>query len=232
MLPLEVRASADAASLAAAAAHLLAVELRGAVAARGQATMAVSGGTTPWAMLAELVRCEVPWEAVHLFQVDERVAPDGDADRNLTALQSALLDRAPIPPEHVHPMPVTSPDLRAAAAAYADELAAVCGEGGALDVVHLGLGDDGHTASWPPGDPVIDVTDADVAVVGPYRGHLRLTLTLPVVNRAVRVLWLVSGAAKVPALRGLLDGDLALPAAHVRRAAAVVLADRDALGEP
>ena len=215
---------ADGAALAARAAELVTERLTEAVARRGRATLAVSGGSTPGAFLAELSQRALPWEAIHVFQVDERVAPPGDPERNLTGLQGALLDRASIPAANVHPMPVNDPDLEAAAAAYANELRKVAGAESQLDVVHLGIGDDGHTASWPPGDPVVDVTD-DVAVVGPFNGRLRMTLTPPAVNRAGWIVWLVRGASKAPAVEGLLAGDPALPASRVRRTDVTLLSD-------
>lgn len=221
---LEVEILPDGPALAARGAELVGQRLSDAVAARGRATLAVSGGSTPAAFLARLAGKPVPWEAIHVFQVDERVAPRGDPDRNLTGLRAALLDRAPIPPANVHPMPVDDPDLDAAAAGYADELRNVAGPEGRLDVVHLGLGDDGHTASWPPGDPVIDAT-TDVAIVGPFNGRRRMTLTPPAVNRAGWIMWLVAGADKAPALARLLTRDPARPASRVRRSVATLLAD-------
>jgi 6-phosphogluconolactonase len=167
---------------------------------------------------------------VHVFQVDERVAPAGHGDRNLTALRAALLDRVPIPPGNVHPMPVEADDLEAAAAAYADELRSLTAPVGGLDVVHLGLGDDGHTASWPPGDPVVD-SAADVAAVGPFNGRLRMTLTPPAVNRAGWIMWQIEGAAKAPVVARLVAGDPALPAARVRRRAVTLLADTAAAAD-
>jgi 6-phosphogluconolactonase len=221
---IEVEILPDGAALATRAADLVADRLTRAVAARGRASLAVSGGSTPAAFLAELAVRPLPWESVHVFQVDERVAPSGHPDRNLTGLRATLLDRAPIPPGNVHPMPVEEPDIRAAAAAYGDEIRAVTGPDGSLDVVHLGVGDDGHTASWPPGDPVVDAT-ADVAVVGPFNGRLRMTLTPPAVNRAGWIVWLIAGAAKAPVVARLLAGDSALPASRVRRHDATLLAD-------
>jgi 6-phosphogluconolactonase len=222
----EVEVLPDAAALAARAADLVAERLAKAAAGRGIATLAVSGGSTPQPFFAELAGRAVPWEAVHVFQVDERVAPAGHPDRNLTGLRTALLDRVPIPPANIHPMPVEEADTTAAAAAYADELRAVTGDG-RLDVVHLGLGDDGHTASWPPGDPVVD-DRADVAVVGPFNGRVRMTLTPPAVNRAGWIVWLIAGAPKAPVIARLLAGDPALPASRVRRHDATLLADAPA----
>jgi 6-phosphogluconolactonase len=225
---IDVEILSDGPALARRVADLVAEKLAEAVDARGRATLAVSGGSTPEAFLAELAGRKLPWEAVHVFQVDERVAPPGHGDRNLTSLRQALLDRAPIPSGNVHPMPVEEPDLEAAAAAYADEIRAVTGPGGRIDVVHLGVGDDGHTASWPPGDPVVEATD-DVAIVGPFNGRLRMTLTPPAVNRAGWIVWLIAGAVKAPVVAGLLAGDPALPASRVRRHDVTLLVD-DAAG--
>jgi 6-phosphogluconolactonase len=227
---IEVEILPEAMALAARAADLVAGRLREAVAAGGRATLAVSGGSTPAGFLAALADRPLPWDAVHVFQVDERVAPPGHADRNMTGLRAALLDRVPMPPGNVHAMPVEEPDIEAAAAAYGEEIRSVTGPDGALDVVHLGLGDDGHTASWPPGDPVVDAT-ADVAVVGPFNGRLRMTLTPAAVNRAGWIVWLVAGAGKAPVLARLLAGDPALPASRVRRTDATVLADAAAGAE-
>jgi 6-phosphogluconolactonase len=221
---IDVEFLVDAPALATRTADLVEAWLAEAVDARGRATLAVSGGSSPKAFFAELAVRKLPWEHVHVFQVDERVAPPGGPERNLTGLEEALLARAPIPAGNVHPMPVDESDLAAAAGAYGDEIRAVVGAGGRIDVVHLGLGDDGHTASWPPGDPVVDATD-DVAVVGPFNGRVRMTLTPPAVNRADRIVWLISGVAKAAALRGLLAGDPALPASRVRRHDVALLAD-------
>ena len=119
--------------------------------------MAVSGGRTPWEMLRALAGEEVPWKAVHVFQVDERVAPAGDPDRNLTHLRESLLEHAPLPAEQIHAMPVEEPDLEGAAARYAQTLRQIAGSPPVLDLAHLGLGPDGHTASLVPGDPVLNV---------------------------------------------------------------------------
>lgn len=224
MSELELEILPDGPALAARAAELVAQRLAGAAAARGAATLAVSGGSTPMSFLAELAGKQLPWEAIHIFQVDERVAPPGDPDRNLTGLQAALLERAPIPPANVHPMPVNDSDLDQAAAAYEHEIRAVAGPEGRLDVVHLGVGDDGHTASWPPGDTLVDAA-ADVAIIGPFNGRIRMTLTPPAVNRSRWIVWLIAGGAKAPVVPRLVAGDPALPASRVRRTAATLLAD-------
>jgi 6-phosphogluconolactonase len=221
----------DAGAVARRAAALIAAEAREAVAARGRFVVAVSGGHTPWIMLRALVGEEVPWDAVHLVQVDERVAPAGDPDRNWTHLRESLLDQAPLRPDHAHAMPVESPDLAAAATTYARTLEELAGQPPVLDLVHLGLGPDGHTASLVPGDPVLGVTDADVALTGVYQGRRRMTLTYPVLNRARRVLWVVTGGDKAAMLGRLWAGDVSIPAGRVGRDRAVVVADRAAAAQ-
>jgi 6-phosphogluconolactonase len=220
----------DADAVALKAAQFIAAEARAAVSARGRFCLAVSGGHTPWQMLRLLAKEDVPWSGVHLFQVDERVAPAGDKDRNLTHLQESLLSTVKLPPRQVHAMPVEEKDLPAAAAQYARELESVCGSPPVLDLVHLGLGPDGHTASLVPGDKSLDVTASDVALAGPYQGRMRMTLTYPVLDRARTILWLITGADKVPMFAKLKDGDRSIPAGRVRSDRAVVLADRAACG--
>jgi len=217
---------ADAEGVAAAAARAIAASAREAVRERGCFAFAVSGGRTPWQMLRALSAVPLPWKAIHVFQVDERVAPAGDPDRNLTHLRESLLSRVDLPAANLHAMPVERDDLVSAAAAYARELSGVAR--GVLDLVHLGLGPDGHTASLVPGDPVLEVRDADVAVTGPYVGHRRMTLTYPAIDRARRILWVVTGAEKAPVLPRLDAGDPAIPAGRVRADRAAILADVDA----
>ncbi len=228
---MKIEIFADADSVAREAASLIAIAARAAVAERGRFIMAVSGGHTPWVMLRNLTREEVPWDKVHLAQVDERVAPPGHPDRNLTHLQESLLEHAPLPPEQIYAMPVESVDLESAAKQYAATLAKIAGSPPVLDLVHLGLGPDGHTASLVPGDAVLEVNDADVAVTGIYQGRRRMTLTYPIVNRARRVLWLVTGSEKVGMLARLREGDPSIPAGRVNQERALVLADRAAAGQ-
>ena len=217
----------DAAAKGAAA--VIASEARAAVAARGRFVMAVSGGHTPWQMLRAMAAEDVPWRAVHVAQVDERVAPANDPDRNLAHLRESLLAHAPLSPEQIHAMPVESPDLAAAAAQYAATLREIAGSPPVLDLAHLGLGPDGHTASLVPGDSVLDVADRDVAVTGgTYQGRRRMTLTYPMLNRSRRIVWLVTGSEKVDMLARLRVGDRSIPAGRVDQARALVLADRDA----
>jgi 6-phosphogluconolactonase len=218
----------DADSVALSAARTIAADAREAFAARGRFALAVSGGHTPWIMLRALAEEDVPWAGVQVFQVDERVAPAGHADRNLTHLRESLLRHAPLRPEQIHAMPVESADLRAAAHEYALTLRKIVDSPPVLDLVHLGLGPDGHTASLVPGDAALDVTDEDVALTALYAGRRRMTLTFPALNRARRVLWVVTGTEKAQMLRRLLDGDASIPAGRVHREHALLLADRAA----
>ena len=217
--------------LAAHAAVVIAEMLRTAVTDRGRAIVAFSGGSTAGPMLAELARADVPWEAVTALQVDERVAPDGHTDRNLTTLREQLLDHVPVPPAQVHPMPVTSPDLDEAAGRYADTLVELAGDPPRLDVVHLGLGTDGHTASLTPGSPLLDDPGGPVAITEPYEGRRRMTLTLPVLDSAREVVWLARGERKAPAVRRLVAGDRTIPAARVAARSARLLLDPPAASE-
>ena len=224
---MKIEVLADVEAVARRAAEIIAGEAQSAVKARGRFVAAVSGGRTPWAMLRALALLELPWESVHLLQVDERIAPAGHADRNLTHLRESLLVQGR-PVAHIHPMPVESADLDEAALRYAQTLVEIAGSPPVLDLVHLGLGPDGHTASLVPGDPVLDVTGADVAVTGVYQGRRRMTLTYPVLNRARRVLWLITGEDKAAMLARLSRADPAIPAGRVRQDHAVILADRAA----
>src|SRR5438045_6695156 len=166
----------------------------------------------------------MPWKDVHVTQVDERLAPLGDQDRNLTHLRESLLSQVPLPSGQFHGMPVEENDLEAAAASYASLLRQIAGSPPVLDLVHLGLGPDGHTASLVPGDPVLDVTDRDVALTGVYQGHRRMTLTYPVLNRARRILWLVSGKDKLEAFPKLRAADPSIPAGRISQGQALLLA--------
>lgn len=227
---MKVEVLADPEAVARRAAAVIAEAARDAVAARGCFVMAVSGGRTPWLMLRELARLKLPWKDVHVVQVDERIAPAGDPQRNLTKLRECLAP-APLPASQLHAMPVESADPEAAAADYARRLEGLAGAPPVLDLVHLGLGGDGHTASLVPGDPVLDVTGADVAVTArPYQGTRRMTLTYPALARARRILWLVTGAGKAKMLARLRAGDPSIPAGRVARERALVVCDRDATG--
>ena len=220
----------DAESAAAGAAAFVVDRIADAISRRGRAAVALSGGSTTPAMLIELSRADVDWQRVHIFQVDERIAPDGDPDRNATGLHEALLSRVAIPPSQVHLMPVGDPDLDGvdldgACRWYSAQLPA------AFDVVHLGMGDDGHTASLVPGDRVLEMADRCVAMSAPYKGRRRMTLTFPVLDRAWTVLWLVCGAAKHDVLQRVWAGDRTLPAGRVSNPRAVWHVDLAAAGE-
>jgi 6-phosphogluconolactonase len=225
---MKIEIFADADLVARHAAALIAADARKAVAERGSFVMAVSGGHTPWVMLRALSEEKLPWDKVHLAQVDERIAPPGDPDRNLTHLRESMLQHAPLPPEQIYAMPVESADLETAVKQYAAVLAKIAGSPPVLDLVHLGLGPDGHTASLVPGDAVLQVKDADVGLTGVYQGKRRMTLTYPTINRARRILWLVTGSEKAVMLGRLLVGDPSIPAGRVNQERASVLADQSA----
>lgn len=225
---MDVQVLEDSAAVAAEAAKLIAHESRAAVAARGRFVVAFSGGHSPGPMFRALALENVQWGKVHVLQVDERVAPSGHPDRNLTLLRESLIDRIPLPQQQLCAMPVEDSDLEAAALRYSRLLEDIAGTPPVLDLVHLGLGPDGHTASLVPGDPVLEVTDSDVALAGPYLGRRRMTLTYPILNRARKILWVVTGAEKAGMLRRLRAGDPTIPAGRVRQDCALVLADRAA----
>jgi len=228
-LKIEVLENDDA--VARAAAGVIAVVARDAVAARGVFTLAVSGGKTPWAMLKDLASEEVPWSQVHVFQIDERIAPEGDPDRNLTHLHESLLGNAPIPKENIHAMPVNAADPVEGAAEYEKTLQEICGNPPTLDMAHLGLGPDGHTASLTPNDPVLEVTDRDVALTDPvhlYQNRRRMTLTYPMINRSRQIMWLATGAAKIPMIVKLKAADHSIPGGRISQANALLLTDKEA----
>jgi len=225
----EILSTSD--DVAARAAQIIASDARAAVAARGRFVMAVSGGRTPWQMLRALANEEMPWANVHVVQVDERIAPAGDKDRNLTHLRESLLSHAPIPENQIHAMPVESGDLDQACRDYTALLNSICGNPAVIDLAHLGLGPDGHTASLIPGDAVCHVHDAEVALTGVYQNRRRMTLTYPILNRSRHILWVVTGAEKSPMLPRLLAGDASIPAGPIEQANATLLADAPAAAE-
>lgn len=198
-------------------AQICARHIAAAVAGRGVACIALSGGHTPQTMLQLLGQQDLPWNSVHVFQVDERVCPMESRDRNFGIIAANLA------PGHLHPMPVDDTD--GGPARYAIELARFGGSPPVLDLVHLGLGADGHTASLVPGDPVLDVADRDVAWTAPYQGYRRMTLTYPTLDRARFAFFLVTGVEKRAALAGLLAADAALPASHIRTRHKQIIAD-------
>ena len=228
---IEVYSYSDDESTARAAAKYIAAEARSAVVARGRLVMAVSGGRTQGIMLSALATETLRWEHIHVVQVDERVAPAGDADRNLTHLLESLA-HSPIRPEQIHAMPVESPDLETGVARYAATLRDIAGTPPVLDLVHLGLGPDGHTASLVPGDPVLKITEADVALTGEYQHRRRMTLTYPIINRARRILWLATGSEKAIMLARLRQGDQSIPAGKINQERAVIFSDQAATKVP
>jgi 6-phosphogluconolactonase len=210
---LEVAKTADAA--AQVAARLIATVLGIAIGRRTRASLALSGGNSPLPMLRALAREPVDWTAIHVYQVDERVVARGDSARNLGALDEILVWRGPLPRRNLHPMWVDRADLPGAADSYGEDLAQVAGEPPILDVVHLGLGGDGHTASLFPGDPALAVKDRSVALTDEHNGYRRMTLTFPVLNRARNVIWFVTGADKAGVVADLYAGGAPFPAGRV-----------------
>jgi 6-phosphogluconolactonase len=196
---------------------------RDAIGQTGRFSLAVSGGKTPWPMFARLGEMDLDWDHIDVFQVDERVAPDGDPDRNLTHIRANLPEVALA---RLRPMPVTEEDLDAAALRYEAKLPKP------LDFVHLGIGADGHTASLVPGGPVLEVGDRLIAPTGgEYQGRRRITLTYPALAEARKVFWLIAGEDKRDALAKLLAGDPSIPAGRVEASDATVLADEAAAAE-
>lgn len=199
------------------AAEFLAQKIRDGTTDGRHFSVALSGGQTPWAVFGRLAEADgVPWERVQLYQVDERVAPMGHPERNLTHLQAAILSKVAA---EMHPLPVDEADLRAAARSYSHQLPPT------LDLIHLGLGTDGHTASLVPDDPVLQIDDRDVALTRAYQGRVRMTLTYPALNRAASIVWIVAGEDKRDALRQLILRDTRIPAARVNPDRAVVITD-------
>jgi len=219
---------ADVEQVAVRAAALIAASARAAFKARKRFVMAVSGGHAPWMILRMLGKEEVPWGGVHILQVDERIEPAGDPDRDLIHLRESLLANTMIETTHVHPMPVDLQSADKAIAAYTRTLVSIAGPCPVIDLVHLGLGSDGHTASLVPGDPILQVMDRDVAITGVYQGRRRMSLTYPVLNRAAQILWVVTGSENGEALAQLLNGSTSIPGGRIRRDNALILADQAA----
>jgi len=222
---------ADSEAAGEKAAKMIMAAATTAISARGRFVLAVSGGTAPLPMFRALAKEPMPWQQVHVTQVDERVAPTGHPDRNLTHLREHLIERIPLPPENLHPMPVEDQDLRAAAARYAALLERIAGSPPVLDVAHLGIGPDGHTASLVPDDPVLEISNLDVALSGVYLGRKRMTMTFPMLNRSRHILWYVTGTEKAGVLARLLHADATIPAGRVSRDQALLVADRAAMGD-
>ena len=228
---MRVHVAATAEEAAAQAAEWLRAEIARAAAARGHCLLALSGGRSPWRMLHELRRLRVHWHALQVFQADERVVPATDERRNARQIGDRLVAPEALTAGQFHAMPVERADLPTGAAEYARLLAEHAGTPPVLDVVHLGLGADGHTASLVPGDPLLADTSADVGVSVAYQGTRRMTLMLRCLNAARHRLWLVAGADKAAALGALWHGATSIPAGRVAREAAFVFADAAAAGD-
>jgi 6-phosphogluconolactonase len=225
---MKLRILPTAAQAARGAANHIAELARSAVSERHAFTIALSGGTTPLAMFDHLIAADMPWRHAHLFQTDERVAPQGDPDRNLTSLDERLISKVPLAEDQVHLMPVDGGDIVADSASYERTLCRVAGMPPVLDIVHLGLGADGHTASLVPGDRVVNVRDREVAFTEAYQGRCRMTLTVPALSRARNLVWLVCGSAKAGAVLRLLIADPAIPAGRIQLDRATLFVDQDA----
>ncbi|MGA7834182.1 MAG: 6-phosphogluconolactonase [Acidimicrobiales bacterium] len=216
----ELRVFDDADALARAAAEFVAARALLIESRKEPFSLALSGGRTPWLMIDQLARDKVQWDHTHIFQVDERVVPIDNDLRNLKSLRASLAGTGAL----IDPMPVERLDLARACRDYAAALPEH------FDLIHLGLGPDGHCASLVPGDPVLKVTDRLVAISGPYQGTMRMTFTYPALARGEQLLWLVSGADKRDALERLLAGDRSIPASRVDAGASLIMADRNAIG--
>ena len=227
-MKIEVLDTAD--SAVEAAAKIIAKAATAAITARGRFVLAVGNGHTPWLMLRALAAEKVDWTAVHIVQADERVAIADHPDRNLTDLHTSFLDHVPVKPQ-LHPMPVEADNLEKAAAQYEATLRQIAGTPPVLDMVSLGLAFDGHTASLVPADPVLKVTDRDVAVTSYFQGRKRMALTYPILNRAREILWVVTGEEKAEILHRFLEGDPSIPATGIRPWRAIVVADQAAAGK-
>jgi 6-phosphogluconolactonase len=226
--PVEVQRHASADDLAESAARLVFDDCRATLEKRpGSYVLGLSGGRTPVRMFRFLAQLSLPWRHVHVFQVDERVAPHRSEDRNFTQLTDQLLQRVDIPCENIHSMPVESSDLAAACRCYEGELVHITG-GAPIDFIQLGLGDDGHTASLAPGDPILGMTDRDIWHVERFNGLPRMSMTYRAINRSNRIMWLAAGHAKAEMCRRLLAGDQTIPAGRVTPDRAVLLLDEAA----
>ncbi|MGH8980151.1 MAG: 6-phosphogluconolactonase [Acidimicrobiales bacterium] len=215
----ELRVFDDLDSLSETAASYVARVVCEAVESDGECHVAVSGGRSPWGTFSRLAQLDMPWDRTVVWQVDERVAPAEDPDRNLVHLREALGDEA----AEIRPMPVEDTDVEMAARRYGAALPA------RFHLVHLGLGPDGHTASLVPDDEVLEVDDRPVAMTSTaYEGRRRMTLTYPALARAEQLLWIVSGQDKRTPLAKLLAADPSIPAGRVEATASLVMADRAA----
>ncbi|WP_026969036.1 6-phosphogluconolactonase [Algoriphagus terrigena] len=225
---MEIRTFQSSNEVAKEAALYIADSIRVHIAKKGFFTLAISGGRTPWEMIKELATQDLPWEKVFLFQVDERVAPDGHPDRNLTQLFKSIEGTSLMTRLNIFPMHVIAEDLEEACAEYSDNIKRIT-ETGKFDLIHLGIGTDGHTASLVPGDNVLEVQDKDVALTNdPYQGRQRMTLTYPLINQAEKILWVITGEEKAEMLSRLLNQDPSIPAGKVAQGHAIILTEEAA----
>ena len=227
--PMKTEIFLQAEQVAARAAAYLEQAIREALTHQKSFSLAISGGRTPWEMLKILSKADLPWQRINLFQVDERVAPDGHPDRNLTQLFQAIAGTPMVTQLRIFPMPVTAEDLDAGATEYTEVLNEVT-EGKGLDMIHLGLGTDGHTASLVPGDEVLAVKNRLVACTqNNYQGRIRMTLTYPLLNSAKQILWIVTGSEKKEMVQRMLQQDPSIPAGSIRSENALLLVDQAAI---
>ncbi len=224
---MKIQIEADADALAREAAAWIGQQARSAIAERSMFSLALSGGRGPHGLFEALAREKIDWQRVHLFQVDERAAPLESPERNFRAIVALLVERVAIPCEQLYPMPVAGADLEAGAADYAATLERALGPGLVLDLVHLGLGEDGHTASLLPGDSAPE-SGAPVIVSMEYQGFRRLSLNYQVLSGARRRCWYVTGAAKSEVLVRAVDGDPGIPAGRIEREDSWFFVDRAA----
>ncbi len=227
---MELQILPDAQAVAQKATQIIAELAQERIRLTGTFSFAVSGGSTPWKVLRQLADAALNWESVELFQVDERIAPAGDAQRNLTQITQNLLDHSALSLEQIHAMPVEQTDIESAAESYAQQLIKLCGNPPQLDLIHLGLGEDGHTASLLPSDPARK-SQKLVTITKEYQGLRRMTMTYPAINAAQRRLWIVTGTNKQSMLERLYQGDDSIPAGLVERENAIILADQNAAGK-
>lgn len=225
---MEIRTFQSANEVAKEAANYIADRIRESLTKKGFFTMAISGGRTPWEMIKELANEDLEWEKVFLFQVDERMAPDGHPDRNLTQLFNSIQGTKLMTRLNIFPMHVIAEDLDQACQEYADSIQRIT-ETGKLDLIHLGIGTDGHTASLIPGDEVLEVQDKSIALTShPYQGRNRMTLTYPLINQAEKILWVVTGEEKAEMLERLLQKDPSIPAGKINQTHAILLTEESA----
>ena len=237
----DVRVFADVNELSLRAAEAAVKSIDDAVHATGRCSLVLSGGSTPrplYHLLASRFRETISWAHVHMFWGDERYVPAGDAHSNFRMAKEALLDHVPCPAANIHPMPTHLSDPQAAARDYEATLKSYfAGQPPVFDLLLLGLGPEGHTASLFPGSPALEeATRWVLAVTAPADPPVRLTLTFPVLNRAANVYFLVTGSNKARALHHVLTGTAdphRFPAAGVRPASGTLIwwVDRDAAAQ-